>query len=88
MCRGDLPPSCFGELILQATSLWELIDVQLRGGVTGTILGFYPSYYTIIRGRGMGIRVERNVSMVKGESIVCVAISKSKWKEGSKTTQE
>ena len=38
-----------------------------------TILGFNPSYYAIVRGRGMRSRVERIVSVVNGESIISVA---------------
>ena len=87
-CRGDLQLSRFGELILQATSLWELAILQLRGVITGTVLGFYPRYYAIVRGGEMRMRVERSMSAVKGESIICVATSKSKWKERNKMTQE
>ena len=81
MCHGDLQPSRFGELILQATSLWELIRVQLHDVVTDTVLGFNLSHYGIVRGRGMRRIEERSVSMVKGESIVSIVISKSKGKE-------
>ena len=65
--------SHFRELVLQATSLWELIRVQLHDVVTDTVLGFNPSYYTIIRGRGMRSREERSMSVVNGESIVNIA---------------
>ena len=70
MCRGDLQPSCFGELVLQASSLWELIYLRLHNVVTDTILGFYPSHYMIIRGRGMRRRVERSMNLVNGKSII------------------
>ena len=73
MCHGDLQPSYFGELILQAASLWELIHLRFCGVVMDTILRFNPSHYAIIRGRGRRTRVERGVSVVKGESIVSIA---------------
>ena len=57
-CCGDLQPSRFRELVLQATSLWELIRVQL---------------HDVVRGRGMRRRVQRSVSVVNVESIVNVA---------------
>ena len=83
MCRGDLQPSRFGELILQATSLWELIDLQLHGVVIGTVLRFNLSYYTIVRGRGMRRRVERSMSVVNVESIVNIATRRVNGKEAT-----
>ena len=62
--------------------------MQLHDVVTDTILGFNPSYYTIVRGRGMRRREERSVSVVNGESIVSVATNKSKWKGSKTSTQE
>ena len=47
--------------------------MKLCGVVTGTILGFDLSYYAIVRGKGMRRIEGRIVSMVNGESIVCVA---------------
>ena len=67
MCHGDLQSSCFGELILQATSLWELVGLQLRGVVTSTVLGFNLSHYAIVGEREMRRIVGRNVSMMKEE---------------------
>ena len=51
----------------------ELIRVRLHGVLTDTILGFNPTYYAIIRGRGIRSREERSVSVVNGESIMNVA---------------
>ena len=78
MCHGNLQPSCFGELYLQATSLWELVVLQLRGVVTSTVLGFDLSYYMIVGGKGMRRIEGRIMSVVNGESIVCVA---TKWRQ-------
>ena len=55
--------------------------MQLRDVVTDTVLGFNPSHYVIVKERGMRRIEERSVSMVKGESIVSIVISKSKGKE-------
>ena len=46
----------------------------------GTILGFDLCYYAIVGGRGMRRIEGRIVSMVDGETIVCIATSKSTWK--------
>ena len=86
LCHGDLQPSHIEEFILHATSLWELIDLQLHGVVMDTILGFNLSHYAIVRGRGMRRIEQRSMNMVKGNRSYAQQQSKSKGKE-NKTTR-
>ena len=52
----------------------------------GTVLGFDLCYYAIVGREGMRRREERIVSVVNGESIVCVATKQEYMeKKGDKT---
>ena len=63
--------------------------MQLHGVVTGTILRFDLSYYAIVGRKGMRRIEGRIVSVVNGESIMCVATKQEKMeKKGDKTTDK
>ena len=77
-CRGDLA-SAARRAHLLATSLWELVNDGAAMVSRTSSLDSSSCYYAIVRGWGREWE-EKNVSVVKGESIVCVATMESKWK--------
>ena len=52
--------------------------MRLCDVVIDTVLGFNPSSYMTVRGRGMRRRKERSMSLVNGKSVVVVAIRRVK----------